>query len=213
MIERSGDAAVRPCIAAAASSLSRVACSAGAPPRAWGPLAHQAVTSEAIDTLPKGLKASTRRTGWRCPTLALDAHAPGGRGPSGASPSTACCPFPFADLPHTEAALKARFGDAAAKVGRLPWLIQESYARLVEAFKRGDKGKILTESDMLAGLVADLHNPLALTDNSDGQKTGQHGLWVRFSVQALRRPWTSSSSFGRPTRRASSTTRRGTSSR
>jgi hypothetical protein len=31
--------------------------------------------------------------------------------------------------------------------------------------------------------VADIKNPLALTDNADGQKTGQHGLWVRFSVK------------------------------
>ena len=31
--------------------------------------------------------------------------------------------------------------------------------------------------------MADLHNPLALTDNFDGQKTGQHGLWVRFSTK------------------------------
>jgi hypothetical protein len=59
--------------------------------------------------------------------------------------------------------------------------VQESYARLIEAFKLGDKEKILTESDTLAGLVADLHNPLNLSQNSDGQNTGQHGLWVRFA--------------------------------
>src|SRR5262249_37117071 len=62
-------------------------------------------------------------------------------------------------------------------------LIQESYKRLVDAFKAKDKAAILNESDALAGLVADLHNPLALTDNADGAKTGQHGLWVRFSVK------------------------------
>ena len=32
---------------------------------------------------------------------------------------------------------------------------------------------------MLAGLIVDLRSPLNLTDNYDGQKTGQHGLWVR----------------------------------
>jgi hypothetical protein len=66
-------------------------------------------------------------------------------------------------------------------VGRLPWLIHEAYARLVDAFKSGDKAKILEESDTLARLVAEMHNPLALSDNADGQKTGQHGLWLRFS--------------------------------
>ena len=68
-------------------------------------------------------------------------------------------------------------------MGRLPWLVHESHARLVEAFRAKDKARILAESDLLAGLVADLHNPLALTDNADGQKTGQHGLWTRFSVR------------------------------
>jgi hypothetical protein len=92
-------------------------------------------------------------------------------------------PFPFLDMPHTEDALKSKFPDLAGKVGRLPWLIQESYARLVEAFKAGEKAKILEESDTLAGLIADIHNPLAVAENSDGQKTGQHGLWVRFGVK------------------------------
>ena len=32
-------------------------------------------------------------------------------------------------------------------------------------------------------LVADLHSPLALSENADGQKTGQDGLWVRFNTR------------------------------
>jgi hypothetical protein len=28
-----------------------------------------------------------------------------------------------------------------------------------------------------------MDNPLAVTDNADGQKSGQHGLWVRFSTR------------------------------
>ena len=141
------------------------------------------VTSEAIDTLPKGLQAVLQGPsagdpeplprGHRCPRRAVERRFAADR----------LLPFPFSDLPGTEAALKARHAEEAGKVGRLPWLVQESYARLVEAFKARDKARILTESDMLAGLVADLHNPLALTDNADGQKTGQHGLWVRFSAR------------------------------
>jgi len=92
-------------------------------------------------------------------------------------------PFPFLELPHAEPALKERYAEAGDKAGRLPWLIGESYARLVLAFRAKDKARILAESDVLAALVTDLHNPLALTDNADGQKTGQHGLWTRFSVR------------------------------
>ena len=37
----------------------------------------------------------------------------------------------------------------------------------------------VAESDVLAGLIVDLRSPLNLTENFDGQKTGQHGMWVR----------------------------------
>jgi hypothetical protein len=154
-----------------------------APARAWGPIVHQRVTSEAIDTLPKGLKPFYKAHRLELPSLAVDAPPPEDEGTERRFTLDRFLPFPFSDLPHTEAALKTKYGDDASKAGRLPWLIQESYARLVEAYRSGDKGKILTESDTLSGYVADLHNPLALTENSDGQKTGQHGLWVRFSTK------------------------------
>jgi hypothetical protein len=155
----------------------------GAPAHAWGPLVHQRVTAEAIDTLPKGLKPFYKAHRLEIPSLALDTPPPEDEGVERRFQVDRLLPFPFADVPRTEAALKMRHPEAAEKVGRLPWLIQESYARLVDAFKSGDKVKILTESDILAGYVADLHNPLALTENADGQKTGQHGLWVRFSTK------------------------------
>jgi hypothetical protein len=155
----------------------------GAPhAEAWGPVAHRRVAAEAIDTLPKGLKPFYKTHRLEIPSLSLEGTLPD-EGTDRRFAVDRFLPFPFSDLPVTEESLKARFGEDAAKAGRLPWLVQESYAKLVEAFKAQDKGRILTESDTLAGLVSDLHNPLALTDNADGQKTEQHGLWVRFSVR------------------------------
>jgi len=154
-----------------------------APAHAWGPIVHQRVTSEAIETLPKGIKPFYKAHRLEIPTLSLEEPPPADESTDRRFAMDRLLAFPFLDLPHTEDALKAKFPDQAAKVGRLPWLIQESYARLVEAFRSGEKGKILEESDVLAGYVADIHNPLALTENADGQKTGQHGLWVRFGVK------------------------------
>jgi len=155
---------------------------AGAPSMgwSWGPVAHQAVTTQAIDTLPGQIKGFYKAHRLELPTLALEPTFPE-EGPERRFAVDQLLPFPFVQLPRTEASLKERFGDAASQVGRLPWLIQESYARLVEAFRGGEKDKILAESDLLAGLVTDLHNPLALSESWDGQKTGQNGLWVRFS--------------------------------
>ena len=157
------------------------------PAESWSPAVHEVVTNRAVDTLPKPLKPYYKAHRLEMPSLALDAGeeetAPSEEGPERRFTADALLAFPFAELPRSEAELKARFADKADKVGRLPWLIQDSYARLVEAFKAKDKAKILAESDTLAGLVADLDNPLAVTENFDGQKTGQHGLWVRFSAK------------------------------
>jgi hypothetical protein len=149
---------------------------------AWGPTVHQAVALRAIDTLPKALKSYYKDHRLELPTLAPEA-SPADEGLDRRFAADRLMPFPFSDLPHKEAEMKERFGDNGLAAGRLPWLIHQSYERLVEAFRSKDKARILAESDTLAGLVADLHNPLALTDNADGQKTAQHGLWVRFSLK------------------------------
>jgi hypothetical protein len=153
-----------------------------APALAYGDRAHQAVTDKAIDTLPKALKSFYKSHKLEMPTLALEGQPPQ-EGTDRRFAADRFMPFPFSDLPHKEAALKERYPDLAEQAGRLPWLIHESFGKLVEAFKGGDKVRILEESDRLAALVTDLHNPLALTDNADGQKTEQHGLWIRFSVK------------------------------
>jgi hypothetical protein len=162
------------------ASLALVACAV--PSFAWGPVVHHGVTEKAIDTLPKGLQPFYKAHKLEIPSLGPDAP-PSDEGPDRRFPADAFAPFPFKDLPISEAEAKEHFKDNPALQGRLPWLIMESYGRLVEAFKKGDKDPILRESDVLSGYVTDLHNPLALTENYDGQKTDQHGLWVRFSVK------------------------------
>jgi hypothetical protein len=151
---------------------------------AWGPAAQQAVVGRAIETLPKGLKSFYKTHRLEVPSLALEPTFPE-EGPERRFMIDRVMPWPFAELPHSEKDFQAKYGDQAASLGRLPWLLQESFGRLVEAFKASDKVKILNESDTLALLVADLHNPLTLTDNADGQKTGQHGLWIRTSVKLV----------------------------
>ena len=148
---------------------------------AWGPIVHQEVTSKAIETLPKGIKPFYKAHRLELPTLAVEPEIPD-EGRERRFAIDKVMKFPFWDMPREEAQFKAKFPDAG-DIGRLPWLIDEAFARLVEAFKSGDKTRILAESDTLAGLVADLQNPLALTDNADGQKTEQHGLWVRFGAR------------------------------
>jgi hypothetical protein len=147
---------------------------------AWSTAAHQEVTLKAIDVLPGGMKSFYKKHRLEMPGLSPEARS-SEHGLDRRFALDRVTPFPFRDLPRTEADFITRFGEDGKKIGRLPWLARESYDRLVTAFKGGDKATILKESDTLADLVADLHNPLALTDNADGQKAGQHGLWVRFT--------------------------------
>ncbi|MBI3932579.1 MAG: hypothetical protein HY317_04130 [Acidobacteria bacterium] len=163
---------------AAAAAVAWVAT----PASAYGPVVHQAVTAKAVDTLPSPLKSFYKSHRLEMPTLAPEPTLPE-EGQERRFAVDRLLPFPFLDLPRGEEALRSRFGDAATGAGRLPWLVHTAYDRLVEAFRSGDKARILAESDALAGLVTDLHNPLALAENADGQKTEQHGLWVRFSVK------------------------------
>lgn len=152
----------------------------GTEARAWSAAAHHEVAHKAIDALPGALKGFYKRHRLEMPSLSPEARSTE-HGQDRRFAVDRVAPFPFRNLPRTEADFVARFGEDGKNLGRLPWLIRESYDKLVAAYKGGEKDVILKESDTLAGLLADLHNPLALTDNADGQKTDQPGLWVRFS--------------------------------
>jgi len=70
--------------------------------------------------------------------------------------------------------------DTLNKYGTVPWAIQYNYYKLVDAFKGHDTTGILTASANLGHYVADAHVPMHLTQNYNGQLTGQtglHALW------------------------------------
>jgi hypothetical protein len=70
--------------------------------------------------------------------------------------------------------------DTIIKYGTVPWAIQYQYYRLVRAFKAHDTTSILNASAYLGHYIADAHVPLHLTQNYNGQLTGQtgiHALW------------------------------------
>lgn len=153
------------------------------PPASGGPvldLAYVKTVEAAIGTLPGQLKPFYKAHRAEMPSLGVEPEFPV-RSPERRFQVDRLLPFPFRELPHSEAAVGAKYGDAATGIGRLPWLVQESYARLVEAMKASDRQRILRESDTIAGLMVDLHTPVNLSENFDGQKTGQHGLSIRLA--------------------------------
>ena len=101
-------------------------------------LAHRVVVEEAIDVLPKQLKNFYKDHRQEMPSQALEPEFPQ-RGPDRRFQVDHLLPFPFKGLPRSEKALKAKFGEEAEQVGRLPWLVHESYDRLLEAYRAEDK--------------------------------------------------------------------------
>ncbi len=169
-------------VLAAAAALAQAPPPAG-PSAARGSLldvAHVKTVEAAIGTLPGQLKPFYKTHRAEMPSLGFEPEFPQ-RSPERRFLVDQLLAFPFRELPRSEAAVAAKYGEQAAGVGRLPWLVQESYARLVEAMKASDKQRILRESDTIAGLMVALHTPVNLTGNFDGQRTGQHGLAVRFT--------------------------------
>lgn len=70
--------------------------------------------------------------------------------------------------------------DTLNKYGTVPWTIQYQYYKLVSAFKGHDTTGILIASSNLGHYIADAHVPLHLTQNYNGQLSGQtglHALW------------------------------------
>ena len=60
--------------------------------------------------------------------------------------------------------------------GILPWQIQRTYARLVQAFQQKDSVRILLHATSLGHYLADAHVPLHTTSNHNGQLTNQLGI-------------------------------------
>lgn len=150
------------------------------PSFAWSESVYRLVIRKAIDTLPKAEKKFFEDHKYEMPTLTPDEDPP--VRPDGRRFAVDLLgAFPFGDIPQSEEGVKAKADPRL--VGRLPFLLLEAHTRLVDAFKSGDKAKILQEADTVAILAADLNNPLDLSANFDGQKTEQPGLSKRFTSQ------------------------------
>ena len=66
--------------------------------------------------------------------------------------------------------------DTIHKYGILPWVINDTYNKLVNAFRLKNVDSILFYSADLGHYIGDAHVPLHTTLNYDGQLTNQHGI-------------------------------------
>jgi hypothetical protein len=154
---------------------------------AWGDRTHPFVNGLALEALPAGpaaffephrrdlqrrsnepdsvLRAREGRAEKIRHYIDLDAHMPP----------------PFSGFPRFYPEAEKRFGRRnLEKNGVLPWVILRFQRQLKEALARGDVEAWVREAAYLGHYVADAYQPLHLTENHDGQKSGQKGIHRRF---------------------------------
>ncbi|HCZ32902.1 MAG TPA: hypothetical protein DHV93_05270 [Holophagaceae bacterium] len=97
---------------------------------------------------------------------------------------------PYGDpdhLPRTLEEARERIGGGYYRFGVLPWVIQDRWRDLVEAFRSGDPARVAFATAVLGHYIADAHVPLHTTVNHDGQLTDQRGIHSRWETGLMER--------------------------
>ena len=90
-------------------------------------------------------------------------------------------PYPFVELPHDYDEAVAKFGvEDVTKRGLATWHIADYTQLLSEVMKSGNTEKIVQTAGALAHYIEDIHMPLHVVKNYNGQLTNQHGVHQRF---------------------------------
>jgi hypothetical protein len=155
---------------------------------AWGDKGHRVVSSLALRSLPPGPRAwYAGREGDVAEHASDPDHWKQDRKEG---PRHFLDMEPYGDpdhLPRTLEEAQARIGGDYYRKGVLPWIIQDRWRDLVDAFKEGDPARVALVSAILGHYIGDAHVPLHTTTNHDGQLTGQRGVHSRWESDLVGR--------------------------
>jgi hypothetical protein len=97
---------------------------------------------------------------------------------------------PYGDPEHPPRTLeeaRAKAGDDYYRLGVVPWIIQDRWQDLVDAFRSGDSTRVALATAILGHYIGDAHVPLHTTVNHDGQFTNQRGIHSRWESGLVER--------------------------
>lgn len=146
----------------------------------WGFYAHQRINYLAVFTLHSGLN-----TFYKANIRYLSDHAVDADKRRYADTAEAarhyidieCYGSHIDSIPRKWKDALKKYGSTQLQTnGILPWQIEKSYYKLVQAFKNRDSLKILVYSAYLGHYLSDAHVPLHTTQNHNGQLSNQHGI-------------------------------------
>jgi hypothetical protein len=154
---------------------------------AWGYAVHRLINRNAISNLPPEF------AGFAQYAASLEALAV-------AADERKCCvsgenirhyinidefaEFHTGTFPHQYAEAVSRYGlSRLESAGVGPWALENSYNLLVAAFTARDWTAAVAAAGDIGHYAGDLHQPLHLTSNYDGQETNQRGVHARYETR------------------------------
>ena len=163
-----------------------------APAFGWGANAHRLITNKAVDTLPPEIRgffdANRNFLVQKC-TLPLESLAQNVRErPNHFIYLDRYGRFPFETLPRDYNAAVRKHGRRMIEAnGKLPWQIGYYSLKMREAFEARNWEEAKLMAATLAFYVGAAHDPFNVTENHDGNLSGQLGVHQRFGTSLVDR--------------------------
>lgn len=159
---------------------------------AWGPRAHRIVNEKAAELLPPEMKSFyiANRSYWGDHANDPDKAALTNRAEAVRHfiYFDRYGKYPFPLLPHNYNIARQQYGGFKLnKNGILPWYIGDYHLRLTQAFRSHNWEAVRQNSAWLGHYVADMTCPFGLTENYNGQLSGQVGIRHRIGVSLFDR--------------------------
>ena len=159
-----------------------------APLSAWGNKGHRTASALAVKGLPPGVRAwYAGREADVCDHASDPDHWKQDR-KEGPRHFLDMEPYGGPDhLPRTLEAARAHIGGDYYRHGVVPWIIQDRWRDLVDAFREGNAARVAMATGILGHYIGDAHVPLHTTENHDGQFTNQRGVHSRWESGLVER--------------------------
>jgi len=94
--------------------------------------------------------------------------------------------YPFVNIPRSwEVLLSTYSEETIERWGTAPWRIKNFYNRLTDEFRAGKWKKARLTASALGHYISDLHMPLHVVENYNGQLTDNEGIHGRWEVDLV----------------------------
>ena len=94
--------------------------------------------------------------------------------------------YPFDNIPRDRKGFYEKYGEEAIKkMGDAPWYIEKLCNRIIYLMKNNRFEEALFNMGELGHYIGDIHQPLHVVLNYNGQKTGNDGVHFRWEVRLI----------------------------